>query len=98
MPIQCLRVPIRYSILLVMKYNPAILFVLNLLCLENDGDVVTSPYNSVLSSQQLIEHADIVFPLDNNCLQSFNSLENKQRYVGLLRIFGHAATVRFIGI
>jgi hypothetical protein len=46
---------------------------------EHNDDVITSPYNSILSSQQLIEHADCVFPLDNNALQAFNLLERNQR-------------------
>ena len=35
------------------------------------NDVVTSPYNTVLAMQQLCEHADCVFPLDNTALFQF---------------------------
>jgi tubulin epsilon len=38
-----------------------------------DDDVVTSPYNSVLSTAQLIEHADCVLPLDNEALGAIAS-------------------------
>ena len=48
---------------------------------ENDDDVVTSPYNSILASQQLIEHADCVFPLDNHALQGYAQLEQQQRLI-----------------
>ena len=44
-----------------------------------DDDVVTSPYNSVLATNQLIEHADCVFPIDNHALQIFAQLEASQR-------------------
>lgn len=40
-----------------------------------DADVVTSPYNSILSSSELLQHADCVFPVHNHCLQSFAVLE-----------------------
>ena len=46
---------------------------------SEDNDVVTSPYNSVLATKQLIEHADCVLPIDNRALQSFAALEATQR-------------------
>lgn len=42
-----------------------------------DADVVTSPYNSMLASSELIQHADCVFPVHNHCLQSFTALERE---------------------
>ena len=33
-----------------------------------DDDVVTSPYNSILAINQLIEHSDCVLPIDNQAL------------------------------
>jgi tubulin epsilon len=36
--------------------------------LHQDDDVVTSPYNSVLAMHQLQEHADAVFPVENQAL------------------------------
>lgn len=36
---------------------------------SKDDDVVTSPYNSIFSLQCLYEHADCVFPVDNEALQ-----------------------------
>lgn len=30
-----------------------------------DDDVITSPYNSMLALNELIEHADCVLPVDN---------------------------------
>ncbi|KAI9017539.1 Tubulin/FtsZ family, GTPase domain-containing protein [Gaertneriomyces semiglobifer] len=38
------------------------------LCPSNDDDVVTSPYNSILSLSKLIEHADAVLPIENQAL------------------------------
>jgi Tubulin len=35
---------------------------------SKEDDVVVSPYNSLLSLNQLIEHADCVFPIDNQAL------------------------------
>ncbi len=35
---------------------------------SKDDDVITSPYNSVLSLNQLIQHADCVLPIDNQSL------------------------------
>jgi hypothetical protein len=40
-----------------------------------DNDVITSPYNSVLATNELIEHAHCVFPVDNHALQVFSLLE-----------------------
>ena len=35
---------------------------------SEDDDVITSPYNSLLASTKLIEHADCVLPIDNDSL------------------------------
>ena len=35
---------------------------------SNDDDVITSPYNSMLALNMLIEHADCVLPVDNQAL------------------------------
>lgn len=45
---------------------------------SEDNDVVTAPYNSVLATEQLIEHANCVFPIDNLALQTFSKLEESQ--------------------
>ena len=45
---------------------------------EENNDVVTSPYNSVLSTRQLIEHADCVLPIDNQALLEFSRREREQ--------------------
>eukprot|EP01038_Epipyxis_sp_PR26KG_P013995 gene13995-18768_t len=42
---------------------------------SKENDVVTSPYNTMLSTRELIEHADCVFPLDNSSLFAFSRLE-----------------------
>ena len=46
---------------------------------SEDNDVVTSPYNSVLATKELIEHADCVLPIDNCDLQSFAAFEASQK-------------------
>jgi tubulin epsilon len=46
---------------------------------SEDNDVVTSPYNSVLATKELIEHADCVLPIDNCDLQSFAAFESSQK-------------------
>ena len=33
-----------------------------------EDDVITSPYNTTLASEKLIEYADCVFPIDNDSL------------------------------
>ena len=40
-----------------------------------ENDVITSPYNSVLATHELIEHAHCVLPVDNHALQVFSLLE-----------------------
>lgn len=45
---------------------------------QDDDDVVTSPYNSMLATRVLSDHADCVFPIDNNALQKFAELEATQ--------------------
>lgn len=42
---------------------------------SEDNDVVTAPYNSTLATNELVEHADCVLPIDNFALQSFVKLE-----------------------
>lgn len=49
---------------------------------SEDNDVVTSPYNSTLATNQLLEHADCVLPIDNAALQSFAQFESQQRKTG----------------
>jgi tubulin epsilon len=44
-----------------------------------DDDVITSPYNCMLATRELIDHADCVFPIDNKALQEFAALEEAQR-------------------
>jgi tubulin epsilon len=46
---------------------------------SEDNDVVTAPYNSVLATRELIEHADCVLPIDNTALQAFAQLEAVQQ-------------------
>ena len=46
---------------------------------SEDDDVVTSPYNAVLATRQLIDHADCVFPLNNSALNAFAQLEPSTR-------------------
>ena len=45
---------------------------------SEDNDVVTAPYNSILASRELIDHADCVLPIDNTALQAFVKLEALQ--------------------
>lgn len=35
---------------------------------SNDDDVITSPYNSMLALNTLIESADCILPVDNQAL------------------------------
>ena len=43
-----------------------------------DDDVITSPYNSVLAAQYLVENSDCVLPIDNHALQEFAAIEATQ--------------------
>ncbi|KAG2385601.1 hypothetical protein C9374_003416 [Naegleria lovaniensis] len=49
---------------------------------SKDDDVITSPYNSILSLNELTQHSDCVLPLENQALydmcQLVNSLEKKK--------------------
>ena len=44
-----------------------------------DGDVVTSPYNSLMSLAHLCKHADCVFPVENASLERFVEKGTEQR-------------------
>jgi tubulin epsilon len=46
---------------------------------SEEDDVITSPYNSILASSELIEHGNCVFPLDNHALQAFAQIENEHK-------------------
>lgn len=46
---------------------------------EENDDVITSPYNSILATRELIEHAHCVLPIDNHSLQLFAKLESEQK-------------------
>jgi len=35
---------------------------------SEDDDVITSPYNAMLSAAKLVEHADCVLPIENQAL------------------------------
>lgn len=41
---------------------------------SKDDDVITSPYNALLSLAELNEHADAVFPLENQALMDMSAL------------------------
>ena len=49
------------------EYDDIFKFTISVFPSQND-DVVTSPYNAVLSLNQLINHADCVLPIDNQSL------------------------------
>lgn len=39
---------------------------------SEDDDVITSPYNALMTSRSLINSADCVFPVENQALMSFS--------------------------
>lgn len=43
---------------------------------SEENDVITSPYNTILSTRELVLSADCVFPLKNSALFSFHQSEN----------------------
>lgn len=45
---------------------------------SNDDDVITSPYNSMLALNVLINHADCVLPVDNQALFDLVSRVDQQ--------------------
>lgn len=49
---------------------------------SENNDVVTSPYNVMLATSELIEHADCVFPLDNSALFAFSQREQRGKKGG----------------
>ena len=49
------------------EYDDIFKFTISVFPSKND-DVVTSPYNAILSLNQLIQHADCVLPIDNQSL------------------------------
>jgi tubulin epsilon len=46
---------------------------------EDSDDVITSPYNSILATKELIDHAHCSLPIDNHSLQLFAKLESEQK-------------------
>lgn len=54
-----------YILGLLQDYYPHIYRFTTSVFPNNDDHVVTSPFNSILSLNQLMEHADCVFPVDN---------------------------------
>ncbi|GAB5361502.1 hypothetical protein AAMO2058_000718500 [Amorphochlora amoebiformis] len=46
---------------------------------SEDDDVITSPYNSVLSLDQLIQHSDCVLPIENQALMDICSRIDSKR-------------------
>ena len=61
---------------------------------SEDDDVITSPYNSMLSLNELIEHADAVLPIENQALHDIVAKVDKQ--VSRSSGAGGAATVDLI--
>ena len=49
------------------EYHGIFRFTASVFPSKND-DVITSPYNSLLALNKLIEHADCVIPIDNEAL------------------------------
>lgn len=58
-----------------------------------DNDVVTAPYNTILATRQLIDHADCVFPLDNTSMFSFAKMEEAALSKGKNKYGENAAAV-----
>lgn len=62
-----------------------------------DNDVITSPYNSVLATNELIEHAHCVFPVDNHALQVFSLLERSVDYdIRMLLLLSYLSGIRYV--
>jgi len=57
-----------YILGLLSDYYPSIFRFTTSIFPNNDDHVVTSPFNSLLSLNQLMEHADCTFPIDNQAL------------------------------
>jgi hypothetical protein len=53
-------------------------FTSSLLPSRND-DVITSPYNALMSTARLVDHADAVLPIDNECLLELVAAVKKQQ-------------------
>ena len=45
---------------------------------SHDDDVVTSPYNAMLALDQLVEHADVALPIENQALVDIVNLVDAQ--------------------
>lgn len=57
-----------YILACLQDYFPEVFRFTTSIFPSGDDDVVTSPYNSVLALNQLIQHADCVLPVDNEAL------------------------------
>ncbi|XP_050304010.1 tubulin epsilon chain-like isoform X2 [Anthonomus grandis grandis] len=45
-------------------------------------DVITSPYNNLLATQKLLEHATCVFPVENRCLLNIVNTKYRKTFMG----------------
>ncbi|CAF0736715.1 unnamed protein product, partial [Didymodactylos carnosus] len=57
-----------YILELLEEHYPKVCRIVTPVYPSEDDDVITSPYNSVLATQKLIEYADCVLPIDNDSL------------------------------
>lgn len=60
-------------------YPEVFRFTVSVFPSEENDDVITSPYNSILATKELIDHAHCVMPIDNHSLQLFAKLESEQK-------------------
>ncbi|KAI8927116.1 tubulin, epsilon 1 [Entophlyctis helioformis] len=82
-----------YTLGLLADYYPAIYrFVAGIVPSPND-DVVTSPYNSIMSLRQMDQSADCVMPVDNQALAAiYDRIQSKADVGPLARKKGSAIT------
>lgn len=60
---------------------------------SEDDDVITSPYNALLSLAQLCRHADCVLPVENQALADIvGRLDNKMKAMPANAVAGTAPT------
>ena len=71
---------------LLSDHYPKIYRFSNCIYPSPDNDVVTSPYNCILSTSELLQHADCVFPIHNHCLQAVSELEMSHLKKNLVKI------------
>ncbi|KAF7266078.1 tubulin epsilon chain-like isoform X3 [Rhynchophorus ferrugineus] len=69
-----------YILRLLTDYYPKIEKFVSCVYSTGTEDVITCPYNNALATNQLLQHATCVFPVENRCLLDIVSRKNRNNF------------------